>query len=146
MSADNTPKGTTAAAPQPPEQRRYARWLRVGSVVGLLVMGLGFVAYATGLLPATVPPAMLPQWWALPAAEFVRASGAPTGWGWAARVGRGDMAALGGIALLAACPVPGLLALLPLYLRRRERALALLCLGEALVIVLAASVWSAGPR
>ena len=130
----------------PPEQARYAAWLRVGAMSGLVVMLLGFAAYVLEIGPTVVRPAMLPQWWSLSAAEFARVSGMPTGWGWLARLRHGDMAALMGIAVLAGCSLPGLIALAPLYLRRRDRAYVALCLAEAAVIVLAASGWLNGGR
>ena len=44
-----------------------------------------------------------------------------------------------GIAILCACPLPGLLALLGPYWRRGGRVPALLCAAVALVLVAAAS-------
>lgn len=52
---------------------------------------------------------------------------------------RGDIAGLVGIAVLAGCSVLCLLALVPMYLRRGDRAYAALCVAEAAVVVLAAS-------
>jgi hypothetical protein len=80
----------------------------------------------------------------MPVGEFLRASGSPTGWQWVTMLGRGDMAGLLGIAILAGCSLPALLSLVPLFARRGERALALLCVLEVLVIALAASGWITG--
>ena len=126
------------------EQLRYARWLERGASLGIMVLATSFVLYATGLLPSLIPPHQLPQLWAHPVDAFVAATGAPTGWAWLTHLHRGDVVALVGIAWLAACSVPCLLALLPLAQARGDRLLALLCVAESLVIVLAASGLLAG--
>ena len=68
----------------------------------------------------------------------------PHCWGWLALVHKGDVAGLAGIAILAGCSLVGLLALVPLYLRRGDRAYAALCLAEVAVVLLAASGWISG--
>jgi hypothetical protein len=59
--------------------------------------------------------------------------------GWLGLAHRADMSGLLGIAVLAGCSVPCLLALVPSYLRRGDRAMAWLCLAEAVW-------WSWPPR
>ncbi len=124
---------------QPIEQLRYARWLEAGARIGLVVLIVGFVAYVAGLLPTVVAPERLPQLWSLPVAAYLEASGAPTGWGWVARLGHGDMLGMLGIALLAACSLPALLALVPLFSSRGDRVFVVLCVAEVAVVALAAS-------
>jgi hypothetical protein len=124
---------------QPPEQLRYARWLEWGTRAGLVLLVASFVAYVSGLLPARVPVDTLPSLWGQPLATYLQRSGAPTGWGWLTQLGHGDVAALSGIVLLAACSLPALLALLPIYRARGDKAFMALCLAEVVVVVLAAS-------
>jgi hypothetical protein len=131
-------------AEQSVEQLRYARWLEAGSRLGLLLLVLSFAGYGSGLLAADVPLQRLPELWSLPVGQYLAQTQAPTGWGWLARLGRGEGASMAGIAVLAACSLPCLLALLPLYLRRGDRAYVLLCLAEVAVIMLAASGWLTG--
>jgi hypothetical protein len=128
-----------ATPAQPPEQLRYAHWLEWGTRAGLAALVLLFMAYASGLMAPHVPVERLPELWSLPAAEFIRATGAPTGWGWLAMLGRGDIVNLVGIALLAGCSLLALAALVPGYLRRGERLYAALCVAEIGVVLLAAS-------
>lgn len=135
---------TTQDGGQPPEQLRYARWLDWGTRIGLLVLVLSFAAYVLGLAPARLPPERLPELWSLPVERFLQASGMPTGWGWLPLAAHADIAGLLGIAVLAGCSLPALLALVPLYAARRDRAFVLLCLAEVAVLVLAASGWLAG--
>jgi Synergist-CTERM protein sorting domain-containing protein len=128
--------------PGPPigdEQSRYARWLDWGARAGLLALIIGFGAYATGLLPAQVPFDRMPELLALPLDRYLAATGTPTGWGWTALLARGEFASLVGIAVLAGCSALCLLAIIPLYLRRRDFVYALACVLEIAVLVLAAS-------
>jgi hypothetical protein len=124
---------------QPPEQERYATMLDGGSRVGVLLLLLSFAAYVSGLLPGQVPVERLPALWSLPVAEFQAQTQMPTGWGWLALLGHGDMLGLLGIALLAGISIPCLLALVPLYARRGDKAYVGLCLAEVAVVLLAAS-------
>ena len=56
----------------------------------------------------------------------------------------GIVAGLVGIVILAGCSLVCLLALVPLYLRRGDKAFAALCLAEVAVVLLAASGWLSG--
>jgi hypothetical protein len=120
-------------------QLRYALMLEWGTRAGLAVLAVSFVGYLAGWLPAQVAPQELPALWSLPAAHFQGRTGSPTGWGWLALLDRGDMLGLAGIALLAGCSLLALLALVPMYAARRDRAFAALCLLEAAVLLAAAS-------
>lgn len=116
----------------------FARWLDVGTKIGFVLLVAGFAVYLSGLLPPQVPLAELPKLWGLPLAQFVAASGAPTGWQWLALAGRGDYFNFFGIALLASIVVAAYLRVLPL-LARRERVLALIAALEIVVLLAAAS-------
>lgn len=129
---------------QPPEQERYARLLDWGTRAGLFLLVASFAAYVSGLLPGFVPVDRLPELWSLPVAQFQARTQMPGGWGWLALLGHGDVLGLLGIALLAGISIPCLLALVPLYAGRGERAFVLICLLEVAVVVLAASGWLSG--
>lgn len=120
-------------------QQRYARWLAIGSRLGLAVLVASFVAYLAGWIAPLVPPDQLPTLWNRPVAQYLHATGQSTGWGWLAQVQRGDVLNLVGIALLASCSLPCLLAVLPLYARARDRAFVAICVLEVVVLVFAAS-------
>jgi len=121
------------------EQRRYATVLHWGTNIGLALLVVTFAAYTSGALPSRVPPAQAAQWWGLPVGDYLAASGAGTGWAWAASWWQSDALSMLGIAWLAGCSVPCLLAMLPLASRQGERGFAWICLAEAAVILLAAS-------
>jgi len=121
------------------EQLRYARVLDWGMKLGLVVLAAGFLAYVSGILPAQVPLADLPRLWSLPAADYLRETGMSGGWSWLAMLGTGDALSLAGLALLAGASVPCLLALLPAFVARRERAYFAIALVLAGVLMFAAS-------
>jgi hypothetical protein len=129
---------------QPLEQLLYARLLDWGTRLGLLVLLLTFAAYTLGLLTPHVPLERLPELWSHPVGRFLEETQSPTGWGWLALVHRGDVAGLVGIVILAGCSLVCLLALVPLYLRRGDKAFAALCLAEVAVVLLAAAGWLSG--
>ncbi len=58
MSTDNIP----------PEQIRYAEWLRWSGWLGLAVLVAAFFVYVTGLVPPAIPVDQLAQLWRLPSA------------------------------------------------------------------------------
>lgn len=120
-------------------QLRYALLLEWGTRVGLVVLVGSFMGYLFGWLPATVSPQQLPQLWSQPVAGYLAQTGAPTGWGWLALLDHGDMLGLAGIGILAGCSAVALLALVPMYLARRDRAFTALTLLQVGVLVAAAS-------
>jgi hypothetical protein len=136
--AMNTPPSVVE---QPLEQLLYARLLEGGTRIGLALMLLSFAAYMLGWLQPLVPPAQLPDLWSQPVADYLRQAHAPTGWGWLTMLDRGDIGGLVGVAILAGCSLPGLAAVLPLYLRQRHPVHAALCLAEISIMLLAASGW-----
>jgi hypothetical protein len=132
------------APAQPPEQVRYAVVLDWGGRVGLIVLVLSFLAYLTGLMEAHVPPQKLPELWVHPVGRYLELTQSPVGWGWLSLIHLGDMAGLMGIAILSGCSVASLLALVPIYAQRGDRAFVAICLAEVAVVALAASGWLAG--
>jgi len=128
-----------SATQQPAAQLRYSRWLDVGTRVGFITLVASFAAYMSGWLDPHVPLEQLPELWNQPAYRYLERIGIDAGWGWAALVHRIDLGNLVGIALLAGCSLPPLLAVIPLYLRQRERVLAAICALQVAVVLLAAS-------
>jgi hypothetical protein len=140
MAVKPTPAAHDKQAPQqPPEQLLYARLLDWGARLGFVLLVAGFAAYVLGWADALVPPEQLPQLWNQPADVFRQHTGMPAGWGWLGLLHKADVANLAGIALLAGCSLPPLLAAMGLYLKQRQWTPALLCAGVVVVVLLAAS-------
>jgi hypothetical protein len=131
-------------ATQPAEQLRYAKLLDWGNRVGMVALVLSFGAYVLGFVRPHVPLERLPQVWSHPVATYLQETASPTGWGWLSLVQRGDFSGMVGIAILTGCSLVCLLSLVPLYLKRGDKAFAALCLAEVAVVVLAASGWLSG--
>ncbi len=121
------------------EQQRYATWLSWGSRSGLAILALSFLAYVLGWLPARIPLEQMPDVWHLSAHEYLKQTGAPTGWGWLQLIGKGDFAGLLGIAWMSGCSLLCLLAVMPIYSRRKDWVFVVLCVIALLVQLLAAS-------
>jgi hypothetical protein len=138
MSRETSTEPDSAALRQA-EALRYALLLDWGTRLGVIALFLSFSCYVLGLLTPHVPLDQLPSLWGLPAKTYLERTGTPTGWGWVSLMGTGDMSNLIGVALLAACSVPPLLGLIPLYMRRKDYLYAALCSLIVLVLALAAS-------
>lgn len=128
------------AAAMQPEAHRYATLLEWGTRAGLALLVLSFAAYVSGWYVPHVPLERLPGLWNLSVTEFHAAAGTPQSWDWDLILRHGDHANMIGIGVLAACSLPPLLALIPLFLKQRNGAVyAAICVLEVLVIGLAAS-------
>ena len=124
---------------QQAEAERYALLLDWGTRIGLIVLVFTFGGYLTGLLSPHVPLDQLPKAWSKPVGAYLMSTGTPTGWGWLSLALKGDLSNLVGIAILAGCSVPPLVALIPLYLKRRDYTYAAICGLIVSVLLLAAS-------
>lgn len=120
---------------------RYARWLEWGTRLSGVAMVVAFALYLLGVLEPAVPLHKLPTLWQLPVSQYVAATGVPTGWAWLQQLQQGDMLAELGIALLAGCSLPCLLALWPVYRANGDRFYVALCCAQAAVLVVSASGW-----
>jgi hypothetical protein len=122
-----------------PERLHYARPLDAGMKIALAGLVAALLAYVAEWLPPVVALETLPRAWALPAPEFLRATGMPAGWDWPAFLARGDVLTLGGIAVLATVPLLALTALVPFYAARRDWIYLAIAIGQIGVIAVAAS-------
>lgn len=111
------------------EEMRYATLMKIGVQAAFVLLVATFALYLAGVLEPLVPIRELPKYWSLSAAEFARATHAPTGWRWLAELDRGDVANFAGMALLASISALGALAVAPMFVRRGE-------LGQAAIAVL----------
>ena len=120
------------------ERQRYAIILDRFARLGLVLLLGSFLAYVAGFFPGKMDITVLAQYWHLPLDRFLQATGSPVGWGWLKLITYGDFACLLGIALLAGSSIPCLLAVIPLYARRRDHFYLLICLLQIGVLCMAA--------
>ncbi len=121
------------------EQLAYAQLLDGGMKLGLLSLLVTFTVYVTGLLPARIPVGDLPRYWSLPVKEYLAATGVHPGWGWFSLLGHGDFLNFVGIAFLSGVSLVCYLAILPIFVRKKDLVFAAICALEVLVLALAAS-------
>ena len=126
------------------EAQRYAALLRFGVRLALLTLPLAFLVYAIELPPPHVPIHELPRYWSLPSAEYVRQAGMPRGWDWAARLAQGDVLTILPAVLLCSLSVACLLAIWPMYFRKRDWPFVLIVF-LLLAVLLISALPAAGP-
>jgi hypothetical protein len=117
----------------------YARWLDAAAKTAFIVTLAAFLVYVCGLLPALVPLDALPQLWTLGVDDYLRRTGAPSGWDWLAFFDRGDYLNLACLALLASVTLVCYLRVLPAMLTEGARLEAAIAAAQVAVLVLAAS-------
>jgi hypothetical protein len=123
-----------------PEQMRFARVIEVGTWLSVVALVVAFGLYLGGIATPYVPIDRLPEYWGLHAQEFVQQARVPRGWGWVRLMRYGDFMNFVGVAMLAGLPVVGYLAILPLYLRRRDVAYTGLTLAAIALLIVAATI------
>jgi hypothetical protein len=121
------------------EQRIYARWLSGGARLSLALLAVTFLVYLGGFVAPAVPIAELPRYWGLSAAQYVAATGGPTGWAWVGRMGQSDVMNLAGIAGIALVTPICFMRLLFQFIAQREHAYAVIVVIELAVLAVAAS-------
>jgi hypothetical protein len=121
------------------EQLAYAQLLDGGMKLGLLALVVTFLVYVSGALPARIPVADLPRYWSMPVKEYLAATGVHPGWGWVGLIGHGDFLNFVGIAFLAGVTLVCYLAIVPIFVRKKDLVFAGIAILEVLVLALAAS-------
>ena len=127
-------------------QLSYARWLDVATRIGFGVSLAAFLLYVSGVIEPFVPLERLPQLWALPAARFAEATGAPAGWGWLALVGSADYLNLAAVALFGLVTLVCYARIVPLLFASGERLQAWIALAQVAVLAAAAAGVFTGER
>ena len=121
------------------EQKVYASLLDKGMKVGLVTVVVTFALYVFGVLAPVIPVEQLPNYWSLPVHEYLEKAGVHPGWSWLHLLGKGDLVNFVGIALLAGVSVICYIAIIPIFLRKKDIPYTVLAILEVLVLSLAAS-------
>jgi hypothetical protein len=121
------------------EQLTYANILNKGMIIGILILLVTYIIYVTGILPTLIPVEDIPKLWGKSVKAFTHDLGAPTGWGWAGLLGKGDYLNFVGIAILGAISIFCYISILPGLIRKKDTPLVVIVILEVLVLVLAAS-------
>ncbi|MHB9111136.1 MAG: hypothetical protein ACYC4D_00685 [Thermoleophilia bacterium] len=135
-----TTQGSTPGASV--EQKRYGAILDICMKAGLLVLVIAFVLYLVGFPKPLIPVDEVSANWALKVGGddgYLARTGIEKGWSWATHLDQSDFLTFAPIAFLASVTVICYLAILPIFLKRKDYIFATLAVGEVLILVLAAS-------
>jgi len=136
------------------EQIAYAGVLNIGMWFGLFLLIATFFVYLSGVLPSFVAIEDLPKYWGMRVHDFNaqmhalwsmrvhdynHIKKAPTGWHWTTYVNKGDYLNFVGIAILSGLTILCYLVILPILIRKKDRAYVVIAIAEVLVLSLAAS-------
>lgn len=121
------------------EQQRYATVLHNLSMFGLGFLVVAFFIYVLGILPSTVPPEEVQNYWKLSTGEYMEATGKLMGWAWLSQLQYGNNLSFASLAFLALVSIVSFLAILPIYFKKKEYAYGAIVAVQILVLVIAAS-------
>ncbi|MFP3980809.1 MAG: hypothetical protein ACLFUY_05390 [Desulfobacterales bacterium] len=122
-----------------PEQQLYAEMLEKGMYLGLALLLLTFLLYATGIVDPYIPLDKIANYWQQSADEYLHQADIPDGWGWVGFLGYGDFLNFIPIALLAGVTIFSYLTIIPILLRQNDKVYATLAGIEVLILMMAAS-------
>ncbi len=121
------------------EQLIYAKVLDLGMKIGLLSLIISFIIYLTGILDPFIPVKDLPKYWGLSVHQYLEATGIKPGWTWLRVLDKGDFLNFLGIAFLAGVTIVCYLAVIPIFIRKKDWTYTIIAILEVLVLLLAAS-------
>ena len=135
-------------SPEPSEEQLlYAKILGVGMFFGLCLLLVTFALYATGTLAPGIPIEELPRYWELSVHEYLEATNHDhlhrehlmTGWAWLSALTMGDYLNFLPIAVLSGVTIVCYLGIVPTFIRKKDRAYAIMALVEVVILTAAAS-------
>lgn len=129
------------------EQILYAGLLEKVMYTGLALMFITFALYVFGIMEAAVPLAHISTMWSQPVHDYLVAINSnflhmdtlPTGWAWLKLLDKGDFLNFLPIAMLSGVTILCYMAIVPGLFKRGDKAMALMAVGEVLILTLAAS-------
>lgn len=129
------------------EQVLYAAILEKGMFAGLGLMVITFALYVFGVMPSIVPLSEISIYWGTPVHEYLVAINTnflhweqlPTGWSWIKLLGYGDFLNFLPIAILSGITIVCYLVIVPGLFARKDKAMAIMALAEAVILTMAAS-------
>ncbi|MFQ6759124.1 MAG: DUF1634 domain-containing protein [Deltaproteobacteria bacterium] len=129
------------------EQVLYAAILEKGMYAGLALMVITFALYVLGVMPSVVPVDEISIYWSQPVHDYLVAintnflhwENLPTGWSWLKLLRYGDFLNFLPIAILSGITIVCYLVITPGLFARKDKAMAIMALAEAVILTLAAS-------
>ena len=125
-------------------EKIYARWLEWATSITLALLVVCFLVYVLEIIDPHIPLRELPGLWKLSATEFVTASGAPKGWGWAGLLHTGDYLTFGVVTMLSSITLLCYVRIIFSLVKHGERLHAAFAVVQVVVLVAAISGFIAG--
>jgi hypothetical protein len=147
MSTSNTELKRPEEPEIAEEQIIYAIWLERGMLLGLALLFLTFALYVFEILQPVIPLGEISQYWGLSSKEYLQAVNSnflhwdhtPTGWSWLKLLGQGDFLNFLPVAILAGITILCYIAVIPVFLKKKDTAYTVIAVFEVIILVLAAS-------
>ncbi|MGB5847239.1 MAG: hypothetical protein WBH40_02060 [Ignavibacteriaceae bacterium] len=108
-------------------------------LIGLTVLVVTFILYASGMLEPLIPLEKVQTYWILSVHEYLEQSGMQAGWAWFGNLQFGDMLNFLPIAFLSLLTIICYLAILPGLIRKKDTAYVVIAILEIIVLAVAAS-------
>ena len=122
-----------------PEQIVYAKILEKGMLIGLLLLVVTFIIYATGIMGSYISKSAISQYWSHSVDDYLHMANVKTGWSWLGMLGYGDFLNFIPIAILAGTTMICFLSIIPTLWRNNDKVYAMFCLLEVVILATAAS-------
>jgi hypothetical protein len=122
-----------------PEQLLYAKILEKGMIIGLVLLIVTFVIYATGMIKPYIPRNEVALYWSHTVTDYLHMADVEPGWAWLGMLGYGDFLNFIPIAILAGTTMFCFLSIAPTLWRRNDKVYAVFALLEVLILAVAAS-------
>ncbi len=122
-----------------PAQLSFASMLVWLVRIGLGILFVTFIVYASGLVPSVVTIADVPDYWHLSAEEYAERTNLEIGWAWVGDFEQGRTLVFAGLVFFPAGTMVLIGITVALYLRQKVPAYALIAFLELIVLIVAAT-------
>jgi hypothetical protein len=121
------------------EQVLYSKLLNRGMLIGLVLLAITFLIYATGIIDPMISKDDVSKYWVLPVHEYLEQSGMEAGWAWLGNINYSDMLNFVPIAFLSLLTIVCYASILPALIRNKDKAFIIIVIAEIVVLSVAAS-------
>jgi uncharacterized membrane protein len=121
------------------EQLIYAKVINAGRAIGLAGLIITFIIYTLGIIPPKIPLNEISKYWSLSTKDYIAKTAIPTGWSWVRMLNHSDFMNFLPIVLLTCITFISYIAIIPVYLRKKDKLYAWIAAAEIFILLLAAS-------
>jgi hypothetical protein len=122
-----------------PEQMLYAKLLEKGMYLGLALLLVTFLLYASSIMKPYIPLSDVSKYWSHSVYDYLHMANVKAGWSWINMLHYGDFVNFIPIAILGGITIFCYLSIIPTLLRNGDKVYAILALIEAVILTVAAS-------